>query len=155
MVVPIQRNAFCRGTPLHTAAAAVPANKFNPLSYRLDSVVIFSSTADFSRLSRVRVYTLQHIHTQTMILHYAFQFCRPKRKTVRELLLLLKNVRRDGKIDCRVLYTYIYTRSFLEKKYMNNERGRANKGVNYLKVIDRLKILLESDCTLQRRIIQC
>jgi len=65
--VPVQRNAFSRRTSIHTAAAVL-ANKCNPLSYRLDSVVIFSSTPDFSRLSGTLVYTPKRTHTDKDII---------------------------------------------------------------------------------------
>lgn len=50
-------------------STAAPTNKFNPLSRGLDSVVIFSLTADFSRLYNSYTY------------HYIFLFVSPKKRT--------------------------------------------------------------------------
>jgi len=110
--VPVQRNAFSRRTSIH-AAAAVLANKCNPLSYRLDSVVIFSSTPDFSRLSGTLVYAPQRTHTDKDITLCVLVLSLQK-KTVRELLLSSENVCRDDNADC----CRLHARDSCRKKYI-------------------------------------
>lgn len=79
--VPIQRNAF-RVQPLaptYRVRAPCAANKFNPLSYGLDSVVIFSLTVDFSHLT-----TSRRVNAYILCIYFSFV----ARKMFGKLLLL-------------------------------------------------------------------